>query len=123
MSITYVAPPTMKRFHRSPAFYRGVLGPVGSGKSTGCCFEIFRRAQEQQLSPVDNIRHTRFVIVRNTYRELADTTVKTWLDWFPEQLFGRFSKSDMTHNMKFGDVQCEVLFRALDRPDDVKKLL
>lgn len=121
--IKYVAPPTLKRFHRSPAFYRGILGPVGSGKSTGCCFEIFRRASEQPPSPVDKIRKTRFAVVRNTYRELIDTTVKTWLDWFPERHFGKFGRTDMQHNIRVGDIQCEVLFRALDRPDDVKKLL
>lgn len=121
--IKYVAPPTLKLFHRSPAFYRGILGPVGSGKSTGCCFELFRRASEQQPSPADKIRKTRFAIVRNTYRELMDTTVKTWLDWFPEEHFGKFGKVDMTHVMNFGDVHCEILFRALDRPDHIKKLL
>lgn len=121
--IRYVAPPTLKKFHRSPAFYRGVMGPVGSGKSTGCCFEVFRRASEQEPSPADGVRKSRFVIVRNTYRELEDTTVKTWLDWFPENIFGKFNKQGMTQTLKYADVQCEILFRALDRPDDVKKLL
>jgi hypothetical protein len=123
LEIKYVAPPTLKLFHRSSAFYRGVLGPVGSGKSTGCCFELFRRASEQSVSMRDGLRKTRFAIVRNTYRELADTTLKTWLDWFPEQHFGKFSRTDMQHNMSIGDIRCEVLFRALDRPDHVKKLL
>lgn len=121
--IKYKASPTLKLFHRSNSFYRGILGPVGSGKSTGCCFELFRRASEQAPSPVDHIRKTRFAIIRNTYRELADTTCKTWLDWFPENIFGKFSKTDMQHNIRFEDIQCEVLFRALDRPDHIKKLL
>lgn len=118
----YLPTPTLSRFHASQAFYRLVIGPVGSGKSTGCCAEIMSRAMEQSPGP-DKIRRSRWVVVRNTYRELRDTTVKTWLDWFPESSVGRFSQADMTHRIKFGDVEAEVMFRALDRPDDVKKLL
>jgi len=29
----------------------------------------------------------------------------------------------MTHFLKFNDIECEVMFRALDRPDDIAKLL
>ncbi|HDZ27816.1 MAG TPA: hypothetical protein ENH65_15055, partial [Candidatus Aminicenantes bacterium] len=58
-----------------------------------------------------------------TYRELLDTTVKTWLDWFREEHVGRFNKHSMTHNMRWNDIDCEVLFRALDRPGDISKLL
>jgi hypothetical protein len=120
--IRYVASPTLARFHGSDAFYRGVMGPVGSGKSTAMCMELMQRAQRQRPGP-DGLRRTRFAVVRNTYRELADTTLKTWLDWFPEDLFGRYNQSGMTHAVRFGDVRMEVMFRSLDRPGDVKKLL
>ncbi|MEF2144191.1 MAG: hypothetical protein V3573_01995 [Desulfovibrionaceae bacterium] len=120
--ITYVAPPTLSRFHASGAFVRGVMGPVGSGKSTAMCMELMQRARRQRPSP-DNVRRTRFAIIRNSYRELADTTLKTWLDWFPEDLFGCFSQSRMTHHIRLADMDMEVLFRSLDRPGDLKKLL
>ena len=120
--IIYNASPTLSRFHLSDAFVRGIRGPVGSGKSTGRCWEIFRRAREQKPAP-DGKRYTRFVVVRNTYRELTDTTLKTWLDWFPEDVWGDFNRSDMAHHIRRDDIDCEVLFRALDRPDDVKKVL
>lgn len=119
--IAYKASPTLSAFHRSEAFYRGVMGPVGSGKSTGMCFELFRRATEQAKSPIDGKRKSRFCVVRNTYRELKDTTLKTWLDWFGP--LGSYSTSDNAFIAHFGDVELEILFRALDRPDDVKKLL
>jgi hypothetical protein len=120
--IRYVASPTLARFHASNAFYRGVMGPVGSGKSTAMCMELVQRAQRQRPGP-DGIRRSRFAVVRNTYRELADTTLKTWLDWFPEDLFGRFAQTSMTHVLRFADVRMEVLFRSLERPGDLKKLL
>lgn len=120
--IEYRASKTLAEFHQSNEFVRGLVGPVGSGKSTGCAVEIFRRANEQ--APDSNgIRKSRWLVARNTYRELADTTVQTWLDWFPEDDFGPMNKQDMVHSIRAGDMQTDVLFRALDRPDDVKKLL
>jgi len=86
------------------------------------CWEIYHRASQQRPAP-DGKRYTRFVVVRNTYRELMDTTVKTWLDWFPEKYLGQMHRGDMVHHIKFGEIDCEVMFRALDRPDDIKKLL
>lgn len=126
--IVYTATPTLSRFHRSAAKVRGVRGPVGSGKSTGMSAEITIRANQQAPSPIDNISRTRFAVVRNTYRELEDTTLKTWMDWFEPA--GEFNYNDMafyfrerkSENGRPG-FQCEVLFRALDRPKDVKKLL
>jgi len=74
------------------------------------------------------VRRTRFAVVRNTYRELKDTTLRTWLSWFPEEAFGTFGHTDMAHRiaLEHADgtrVQAEVLFRALDRPQDARKLL
>jgi len=120
--VVYTANPTFQAFHASEARRRGVMGPVGSGKSTGMCMEIMRRAQEQKAG-ADGLRRTRWAVVRNTYGELKDTTLKTWLDWFPEDVFGTFNRTDMHHNIRVNDVHMEVLFRALDRPKDVAKLL
>ncbi len=97
------------------------MGPVGSGKSTACCMEILSRAMRQEPGP-DGVRRTRFAVVRNTYRELEDTTRKTFETWIPSFL-GKWNEQDFSFTMQFQDVQCEVLFRALDRPQDVSKLL
>lgn len=121
--------PVAVEFMRSEAFVKGIMGPVGSGKSTACCAEIMRRALEMPKSR-DGTRRSRFVAIRNSYRELLDTTLKTWLDWFPEDVFGPFNKNEMTHHIKFtteidgkvAHIAFDMLFRALDRPDDVKKL-
>lgn len=120
--LDYYAEPTISEFHLSDEFYRILIGPVGSGKSTGCSMEIMRRAQEQKPGK-DSLRKSRWAVVRNTYRELKDTTVKTWLDWFSEDHFGHINQQNMIHRLRFNDVDCEVLFRALDRPGDIKKVL
>lgn len=120
--LEYVALPTLARFHASDAFIRGVMGPVGSGKSTAMCVELMHRARQQPPGE-DGVRRTRFAVIRNTVRELQDTALRTWLDWFGSNYFGRYLKSSMVHRVRFEDVESEVLFRALDSPTDVKKLL
>jgi hypothetical protein len=66
----------------SDAFVRGIRGPLGSGKSTGCSVEILRRSQMQQPSP-DGVRRTRWAVIRNSYPELKSTTIRTWQEWCP----------------------------------------
>lgn len=122
-----VAPPTISKFLKCDDFYRFLMGPVGSGKSSGCCAEIMRRAVEQKPQ-ADKVRRSRFAIVRNTYGQLADTTLKTWQDWFRPEAFGEINKGEMAHTIKRHlpdktQLELEVLFRALDKPKDIKKLL
>jgi hypothetical protein len=126
LRIDYSAPPTVADFLASCAFCRLIVGPVGSGKSSGCNMEFLRRALEQAPGK-DGIRRTRFVAIRNTYRELEDTTRKTFEQWVGNPLeragLGRWYEADFTFHIKFSDVDCEILFRALDDAEDVKKLL
>ena len=113
----------LKTFMKDDTFFRGIRGPVGSGKSVACCIEVFRRALGQEKS-ADGIRKSRWAIIRNTNPQLRTTTIKTWLDWFPENEWGKFNWSvPYTHRIKKGDIDLEVIFLALDRPEDVKKLL
>ena len=105
------------------SFVRGIRGPVGSGKSVACCVEIFRRACQQEPAP-DGIRYTKWAVIRNTNPELRTTTIATWLQWFPENEWGKFRWSPpFTHHIKRGDIDLEVIFLPLDTPEDVKKLL
>jgi hypothetical protein len=114
---------TIARFARSDARFRCIMGPFGSGKSSGCVMEIIRRAQMQEPGP-DGIRRTRCAVVRNSYGQLKDTTIKTFHDWFPPKLFGEWRVTDHTYLItKFPGVHLEVMFRALDRPDQVSNLL
>lgn len=99
------------------------MGPFGSGKSSGCAVEIVKRSMEQTPSP-DGIRRTKWAIIRNSYRQLEDTSLRTFCQWFPINLFGDFKQSDMRYTIKaLPGVEIEILFRALDRPDQVDNLL
>ncbi len=116
------AGPITKAFMESDKFVRGIRGPIGSGKSTACVIEILRRSMLQAKSP-DGKRKTRWAIIRNSYPELKSTTIKTWAEWCPLE-YGRTNfDSPIIHHIKTQELDMEVLFLALDRPDDARKLL
>lgn len=121
MHINYTPPPVISAFMRSNAKMRVIYGPVGSGKSVASCFEVVRRAGEQ-VPNTQGIRKTRALIIRETARQLQDTTIKTFLDWFPEGLCGNYMRTTKTYFFKVGDIECEIMFRALDDADDVANL-
>ncbi len=103
-------------------FYDWIIGPVGSGKTTGIFFKLIYMAKLQAPSP-DGIRRTRAVIVRNTMPQLKDTTLVSWSYWFKPGQAGHWNATDKIFTLRFGDVECEVLFRPLDTSDDVARVL
>lgn len=105
------------------SFVKGIRGPIGSGTSSGCCMDLFSQAVNQKPGP-DGLRHTRTLIVRQTNPQLETTTIKTWLDWFPEQEFGKFRWSPpYTHRIRYDDIMWEVIFMPANTEDDVSRLL
>lgn len=118
--VVFNAPPTVAKFMKSESFFRGIAGPVGSGKTTGCIFELFRRAVEQSPAP-DGIRYTRFAIVRQTLTQLKGTVLKDILSWLKE--VAEFKVSDSTIYIKFGDVYSEWVLIPLEHAEDQQRLL
>lgn len=121
--------PTIRRFMESDAFIRGLMGPFGSGKSSGCVWDIVVRGLRQAPGP-DGVRRTRWAVIRNSYRQLEDTTIRTVHQWFPPARFGRWKPTEHSYvidrMVAEGDeapAEIELLFRALDRPDQVGNLL
>lgn len=124
--------PTIWKFMQSTAQVRIIMGPVGSGKSTGCCAEIMKLAMQQEPSPdikgkpwTPGVRYVKAGVVRNTYGELRSTTLETWTDLFPEVRCGEVRHSaPILHHIKIpGSLDLQVLFVSADRPKDVRKLL
>lgn len=100
-----------------------IEGPIGSGKTRALCARIMRHAQEQSVSKITGLRMSRWALIRNTYPDLKRTTIRTWLEMFPEQIYGRLNWGQPPfHHLKFGDVSLEVDFFALDKADDIGKL-
>ena len=130
LKLNFSQSPMVWKFLQDKSFVRGIMGPVGSGKSYACAAEIMLKAVSQVASPRDGIKYSRFVVVRNSYPELRTTTIKTWQELFPENIWGAFRWSPpLTHHIKLPSrdgapgIDCEVIFLALDQPKDVRKLL
>ena len=100
---------TLRQFMLDTSFVRGLRGPVGSGKTACSCVELFRRGMQQAKAP-DGKRYTRWAVIRNSYPELRTTTIKTWLDWFPESEFGHMTMhpTPYCHHIKLGEMDMEV---------------
>lgn len=122
----YKPSPTAKKFYDDNTFISLVIGPYGSGKSTMCIHKIVGRACAMPKWS-NGRRRSRWAIVRNTSGELQSTTLQTWLSWFSE--LGDIKKREkpiLTYEHHFNDgngiVELELIFLALDRPDDVRKV-
>lgn len=129
MTINYRPGPTGRRFMTSRAFIKIIMGPVGGGKSTVALFDLLNRAMNQK--PYNNVRRTKFIILRNTMQQLK-TTVKPLIDqWFvtmTDNSFGQWRLTDNTyevHTLLPDDtiLHTEFILMAADTPDDVRRLL
>lgn len=122
----YIPTPTGFTAHCDDSFVRGIMGPFGSGKSTWAAHEIVRRCCAMPYWS-NGRRRARWAIVRNTSGELETTTLQTWLAWFDDlgDIYKR-QKPILTYEHTFNDgkgiVELELLFIALDRPEDVRKI-
>jgi hypothetical protein len=119
-TITYEAPPTVGRFMDSAAFAKFIIGPVGSGKTTGCIFELLKHSVQQRPGP-DGIRRTRWAIVRQTLEQLRMTVLLDILSWL--RPISHYRVSDKLVIIEFGDVYSEWFLIPLEDPEDQKRLL
>lgn len=106
-------------FMSSRARAKVIQGPIGSGKTLACAMSIYMKGLEQRPQ-ADGRRRCRVHVFRDTYGKLEETTLKTWLEWFPEKTFGRFYWSKpFLHEIRIGDMELDVSFVALEDQKDV----
>jgi hypothetical protein len=105
------AGPVARAFKNSRASVNVIIGPVGSAKTSTCLQRLLEIAYEIQAPhPVDNVRRTKFLIVRDTYRQLEKTTLPTWHRMVPRDLptwtggeGGRPGKHELSFAVKGAD--------------------
>ena len=94
--------PVGQAFIDDQKFVKVICGPVGGGKSTDALMELFGRAILQE--PFNNVRRTKFIIMRNTGAQLK-STVKPLIDqWFTvltQSKMGSWRLTDNVFEMKF----------------------
>lgn len=121
--IVYTPPPTIQRYMLDDSFVRIIMGPIGSGKTSGSIMEILRRCSQQPRSKADGLRYSRWVVVRNTTPQLRDTTIKSFLYWVPDTVIGTWRTTEKVFHLNYDDVRAEIMFRPLDGPQDIGNLL
>lgn len=93
----------------------GIVGPVGSGKTTTKMMRKARRAFMMPRSTIDGIRRYRVLFVRETYRQLWSSVIPSYLKVFPRSM-GQWSggRGDpVRHFIVFEDQHGLVEFEAL----------
>lgn len=120
----YAPGPVSKAYVMDDSPISGIMGPFGSGKSVTTVMKLLMNCRKQPKGPDGWVRR-RTAIIRNTYPELRTTTMNTFFQWVPKHM-GRWRDAGppMLHIQDLAaKVDWEIYFVALDRPDDVKKLL
>lgn len=121
IEVRYEPGPVALRFHKSSARVKLAWGPVRSGKSTAACWRIFAKAVELSRKGIA----LRALIIRDTYRNLEDTTLKTWLEWFgPCGVLKRTSSAtNFLLRVPGSDIEHEILFRHGQTAADASSFL
>lgn len=117
---------TLGLFGQSNAFMNIIRGPLGSGKTKCAVFKVLNALSEQRPDAA-GVRRSRVGVIRNTYPELVATTIAEFKESV-HPLMGKFSNGhpptyDLNYQLPDGTtVEAEIIFLALDREDDVRKL-
>lgn len=104
-----------------------IQGPIRSGTSTASIMRIYE-AMMSVPPDEDGVRRSRWLIVRNSYPDLEASTIPTWLQWFPEKVYGKFYwTAPFMHDIRFdvpgGRVEAEVHFESFAGEEDIPSLM
>lgn len=118
---------TMTAFAQARDLWRLVLGPVGSGKTSGVYLTLLYQALEQ---PVFNgVRRSRCMVIRNTRAQLKDSVIKTMLAMTPADgtnVVYKEAELSMTVRLVGEDgipAEIHFMFRSLEDEKDTQRLL
>lgn len=122
----YNAPPTISEFMLDDTHeVRLVLGPYGSGKTTGCIMELARRMMMEHPDARGIVR-TRFVVVRNTATQLRQSALEDIRKWLTPAMTYKVTDSTILfrfNHPQYGRIESDWLLIPLDKPEDQQRLL
>jgi len=107
--------PEQKKFIESRAAADLFSSRFGEGKSTAGCWASLYHTRHNPGA--------RWAIIRDTYENLRDTTMKTFFEWFPPGIYGSFNKGEKTFKWAEGIGRGEVVFLGMDDSQDANKLM
>lgn len=122
LDIHFTTPRVVQEFIQDSTFCTGYFGPFGCAKTTGGIFKSWGYGRAWPGA--------RIATVRDTWPNLRDTTLKTFFEWFPDHIAGKWEAQKKTFWLDNDDgrvsgsrvqvsaPRTEVLFRAMyDRAD------
>jgi hypothetical protein len=108
----------------------GIMGPVGSAKTTKCVGKMIKSATWQNRGP-DGIYRAKWAVVRDTYPQLKKTVLATWHRWFPKKLGEWNGEAPFEHTLSFLifigvhrlEIELTVIFSAIgeNKAEDVMR--
>lgn len=99
--VTLMAPvgPVAEAFVADESMICGIMGPVGSAKTTTMIRKMVLSCGLQPRSPRDGIRRARWCVVRDTYAQMQTNFMASWFTWFPKEM-GTFNGDQMSHTVR-----------------------
>jgi hypothetical protein len=92
--------PVGEAFLNDRRLITGIMGPVGSAKTTKCVAKMVKSALWQKPGP-DGIYRAKWGVIRDTYPQLKKTVLATWFRWFPKQLGEWNGEAPFEHTLQF----------------------
>lgn len=122
--VSYYCGPVAKEAHESQARIKLAWGPLGTAKTSWLCWRVFFKA----MIAADAGYSLRALLVRDTYRNLADSTLQTFLYWFPESngapgLGKKAQSQPVDFKLFVGGRSHDVLFRHGQTEQDASMFL
>lgn len=77
--------PVAEAFFHDRGFISFIQGPYGSAKTTTAFFKLLARAMRMPVCK-DGMRRYRALVLRDTYRRMERTAIRSWLKWFPKEV-------------------------------------
>lgn len=98
-----------------------LMGPAGSGKTTAACFKGPRMIARHMPVCRDGVIRGRITVIRDNYRRLYDTAIRSWHQFFPPDFPGSEWRGGQDrpahHRLRFrtprGPMELEVDFFAV----------
>lgn len=89
-SLTHFEPPgpVCAAYIRSLGPIDAITGPSGSGKTVGTVFKLIRFAVAAMPVTKSGVVKCRITVLRDNYRALYRTTLRSWFQWFPPDFPG-----------------------------------
>lgn len=117
----------LEAYRRSRKFVQFIMGPLGSAKTTTSLFKLLEFIVQQRANKVGE-RRSRWAVIRNTYPDLTNTTIRDFRGIFDPLHLGTMTMGhppEMRMDFDLPDktrVIAEIIFIALDKDEDVRKL-